>query len=54
VFSVRQEAKYVGRDNSVGIATHYGLDGPRIEFGWVRDFPHLSKPALGLTQCLVL
>ena len=21
----------VGRDNSVGIATHYGLDGPGIE-----------------------
>ena len=22
------------RDSSVGIATHYGLDGPRIEFLW--------------------
>jgi hypothetical protein len=22
---------YVGRDSSVGIATHYGLDGPGIE-----------------------
>jgi len=24
-------AKYVGRDSSVGIATHYGLDDPGIE-----------------------
>ena len=23
-----------GRDSSVGIATHYGLDGPGIEFRW--------------------
>ena len=22
---------YVGRDNAVGIVTHYGLDGPGIE-----------------------
>ena len=35
-----------GRDSSVGIATCYGLDGP----GWGRDFPHLSRPALGPTQ----
>ena len=31
-------------------ATGYGLDGPGIEFRWVRDFPHLSRPALGPTQ----
>ena len=22
---------YMGRDSAVGIATHYGLEGPRIE-----------------------
>jgi len=31
----------------VGIATGYGLDGPGIESWWGRDFPHLSRPALG-------
>ena len=41
---------YVGRDSSVGIATGYGLDGPGIESHWGRDFPHLSRPALGPTQ----
>ena len=40
----------VGRYNSVGIATDYGVDGPGIEFRWGRDFPHLSRPALGSTQ----
>jgi len=34
----------------VGIATAYGLDGPRIESRWGRDFPHLSRPALRPTQ----
>ena len=37
-------------DSSVGIATHYGLDGPGIESRWRRDFRHLSRPALGSTQ----
>jgi len=32
------------------IATGYGLDGPEIESRWMRDFPHLSRPALGSTQ----
>ena len=41
---------YVGHDSSVGIATGYGLDGPEIESLWGRDFPHLSRPALGPTQ----
>jgi len=40
----------MGRDSSVGIATRYGLDGPGIEFRWGRDFPHLSRRALGPTQ----
>ena len=41
---------YVGRDISVGTATCYGLDGPRIELRRERNFPHLSKPALGPAQ----
>jgi hypothetical protein len=42
-----------GPGSSVGIATDYGLDGPGIESWWVRDFPRLSRPALGPTQPLV-
>jgi len=40
----------VGRDSSVGIATRYGLDGPRIESRWEAKLSHLSRPALGPTQ----
>ena len=40
----------VGRDNSGGIATRYGTDGPGIEFRRKRDFPYLSRPALGPTK----
>ena len=36
--------------NSVGVGTHYGLDGPGIEFRWGRDFTHKSRPALRPTQ----
>ena len=39
-----------GPGSSVGIATGYGLDGPGIESRWGRNFPHLSRPALGLTE----
>jgi hypothetical protein len=39
-----------GPGSSVGIATAYGLDGPGIESRWRRDFPHLSRSALGPTQ----
>ena len=39
-----------GPDSVVGTMTGYGLDGPGIEFRWGRDFPHLSRPALGPTQ----
>ena len=39
-----------GPGSSDGIATGYGLDGPGIESRWRRDFPHLSRPALGPTQ----
>ena len=28
-------------------ATGYGLDGPGIESRWGRDFPHVSRPAVG-------
>ena len=35
--------------SSVGIVTGYGLDGPGIESRWGRDFPHLSRRALGPT-----
>ena len=40
----------VGPGSVVGIATGYGLDGPGIESRWGRNFPHLSRPALGPTQ----
>ena len=39
-----------GPGSSVGIATGYGLDGPGIKSRWGRDFPHLSRPALGPTH----
>jgi hypothetical protein len=39
-----------GPGSVVGIATVYRLDGPGIESRWGRDFPHLSRPALGPTQ----
>jgi len=41
---------FVGRDNSVGIVTHYGLDGQGMESWWGLDFPHLSRTDLGPTQ----
>jgi len=34
----------------VGLVTGYGLDCPEFESRWGRDFPHLSRPALGPTQ----
>jgi len=39
-----------GPGSVVGIATGYGLDGPAIGSQWERDFPHLSRPALGPTK----
>jgi len=39
-----------GLGSSDGIATGYGLDGPAMESLWGRDFPHLSRQALGPTQ----
>ena len=39
-----------GLGSVVSVANGYGLDGLEIESWWVRDFPHLSRPALGPTQ----
>jgi hypothetical protein len=39
-----------GPGSSVGIATDYGLEGPGIESRFRRDFPHLSRRALGPTE----
>ena len=47
---MRSLYKDSGPSSSVGIATGYGLDGPGIESRWRRDFPHLSRLALGPTQ----
>jgi len=41
---------YSGLGSSVDIATGYELDGPGIEYRWRRNFPHLSRPALGTAQ----
>jgi hypothetical protein len=38
------------RNLLVGIATRYGTDGPGIECRWGRDFPHLSRWAIGPIQ----
>jgi len=38
------------KDSAVGLATCYGLDGPRIELCWGREFPHPSRQALEPTQ----
>ena len=46
-FNIILTCTLVGRHSSVGIATPYGLDGPGIESRWKRDFPHLSRTALG-------
>jgi hypothetical protein len=39
----------VGRDRSLGIAICYGIDGPEIEYGWGRNFPHRSRPPASCT-----
>ena len=41
---------YGGPGSIVGIATGYGMNGPGIESRWGRDFPHLSRLALGPSQ----
>ena len=42
--------KIVGQDSSVGIVTCYGLDGLGLNPSGGRDFPYLSRLALGPTQ----
>jgi hypothetical protein len=39
-----------GRDSSVGIETHNGLNGPGIELRWGRDFSHPPRPPLGFIK----
>jgi len=39
-----------GPGSSVGIATELRAGRSGIESRWGRDFPHLSRPALGPTQ----
>jgi hypothetical protein len=39
-----------GQASLVGIATGYGLNGPRIESQWKRDFSQTTRPTLGPTQ----
>jgi hypothetical protein len=39
-----------GGDNSLGIVSGYGLDGPWIEPQWGQDFLHTSRLALGPSQ----
>jgi hypothetical protein len=41
---------FSGPGSSVNIATGYRLDGQGIESLWGRDFPYVSRPALGPTQ----
>jgi hypothetical protein len=48
--TIHLDISLCGPGSSVGIVTGYGLDGPGIESWWGRDFPHLSRPALGPTQ----
>ena len=40
----------VSHDNSVNVATRYGLDGPGIGSRGERGFSHSSRPSLGPTQ----
>jgi hypothetical protein len=50
IINIHLLSKHYGPGSVVDIATGYGLDGPGIESRWGQNFPHLSRPALGLTQ----
>ena len=39
--------KHVARDSSVGIATRYGLDGPKMESRWEARFSALVQTGPG-------
>jgi hypothetical protein len=49
-FSLLDTTATLGRDNSVGMAPRYGLDGPGTECRCGREIPHLFRLALGPTQ----
>ena len=49
-FSLHCITRLHGPGSVDGIATGYGLDGPGIETRCGREFPHLSRPALGPAQ----
>jgi len=42
----------VGSDSAVVIVTRYGLDGPGIESPWGRNFPRVSRAAVGPPRLL--
>ena len=48
--SVKALDRKRGWDSAVSIVTRYRLEGLGIESRWGRDFPHLSRLALGPTQ----
>ena len=41
---------FIDRDSSVGTGTRCEMEGPGFESWSKRDFPHLPRPALKLTQ----
>jgi len=43
------QSKWAG-GSVLGMGICYGLDGAEIEYRWGRNFPHPSRPVLGLTQ----
>jgi len=49
-FNIIPSSDPCGQESSVTVATGSGLDDPGIESRWGRDFPQLSRPALGPTQ----
>ena len=42
------------RDSVVGIATHYGLDGPGMDSQWGRGLPHPPPSVLYNEYCVYL
>jgi len=42
----------LNRDNVIGVATRFELEGPGIEFRLGREFPHISRAVLGPTSTL--
>jgi hypothetical protein len=49
-YKTRPTVFFRGQDNSVGIATGYGLDGAGIESQWGQGFSHTSRLAMRPTQ----